>query len=38
MGVILDEHINFKKHWKHRRGKVKSLLVALGGQEIQGGV
>ena len=31
LGVILNDCLNFKKHWRHRIGKAHSLLEALGG-------
>ena len=31
LGVILDDRIDFKEHWRHRIGKARSLLRALGG-------
>ena len=31
LGVILDDCLYFKKHWRHRIGKARSLLGALGG-------
>ena len=31
LGVILDDRLDFKEHWKHRIGKARSLLGALGG-------
>ena len=29
--VILDDRLDFKEHWRHRIGKARSLLRALGG-------
>ena len=29
LGVILDDRLDFKEHWRHRIGKARSLLVAL---------
>ena len=29
--VTLDERLDFKEHWRHRSGKARSLLRALGG-------
>ena len=31
LGVILDDRLDFKEHWRHRIGKARSLLGALGG-------
>ena len=31
LGVILDDCLDFKEHWRHRIGKARSLLRALGG-------
>ena len=31
LGVILDDRLDFKEHWRHRIGKAQTLLVALGG-------
>ena len=31
LGVILDDCLDFKEHWRHRIGKARSLLGALGG-------
>ena len=31
LGVILDDRLDFKEHWRHRNGKAQSLLGALGG-------
>ena len=31
LGVILDDHLDFKEHWRHRIGKARSLLGALSG-------
>ena len=31
LGVILDNRLDFKEHWRHRIGKARSLLGALGG-------
>ena len=31
LGVILDDRLDFKEHWRHRIGKAPSLLGALGG-------
>ena len=31
LGVILDDRLDFKGHWRHRIGKARSLLEALGG-------
>ena len=31
LGVILDDRWDFKEHWRHRIGKARSLLGALGG-------
>ena len=30
LGVILDDHLDFAEHWRHRIGKARSLLGALG--------
>ena len=31
LGVFLDDRLDFKEHWRHRIGKARSLLGALGG-------
>ena len=31
LGVILDDRLDFKEHWRYRIGKARSLLGALGG-------
>ena len=31
LGVILDDRLDFKEHWRHRIGKARSLLGALNG-------
>ena len=31
LGVVLDDRLDFKEHWRHRIGKARSLLGALGG-------
>ena len=31
LGVILDDRLDFKEHWRHRIGKARSFLWALGG-------
>ena len=31
LGVILDDRLDFKEHWRHRIGKARLLLGALGG-------
>ena len=31
LGVILDDSLDFKEHWRHRIGKARSLLWALSG-------
>ena len=31
VGVILDDRLDFKQHWRHRIGKARSLLWALSG-------
>ena len=31
LGVILDDSLDFKEHWRHRIGKAQSLLRALSG-------
>ena len=31
LGVILDDRLDFREHWRHRIGKARSLLGALGG-------
>ena len=31
LGVDLDDRLDFKEHWRHRIGKARSLLGALGG-------
>ena len=30
LGVILDDHLDFKEHWRNRIGKARSILGALG--------
>ena len=31
LGVILADCLDFKEHWRHRIGKARSLMEALGG-------
>ena len=31
LGIILDDRLDFKEHWRHRIGKARSLLGALSG-------
>ena len=31
LGLILDDRLDFKEHWRHQIGKSRSLLGALGG-------